>query len=224
MAFSPRDKRLIYFGSLLAAVTAAYVGIISPLTEDIKSLDAELNRLSDKAQGMMERCSEYDDIKTRYGQSMIEYNRTAVGFCKARDYESLDEMLTGQLLEKWLTPIKLEMKRGDGSEELAPYNFTGAGITDPAGFCSDYIIPVEVTMSFGGSFSGAMEYIDFLNSSDGIFLKNTEFSALRPEDGEQTGTGLVGSMVNVKASFTVYTYDKEGFMGYAYSGAGNVKA
>ncbi|MGN1100791.1 MAG: hypothetical protein ACI4RG_01270, partial [Huintestinicola sp.] len=94
MALTGSDKKLIYFGALLAAASASYLLLISPMADRVNELRSELNKCSDEAVTVISRSEEYDKSKKSYEKAENEYNRSFSGFCRAGDFESVDELLT----------------------------------------------------------------------------------------------------------------------------------
>ena len=213
MKLTSGDKKLIYSGALLAAVSLCYMLIISPMAERVSGLRAELEECSAKADTVISQSAELDRNKSRYELAEDKYNSSFSGFCAAGNNESVDELLTGTLLEMNLSPVSLDMYTAEG-KTLIPYNFSDS--TEAGGYAfsySEYIIPIEVRLSMEGSFSGALKYMDFLNETEGVAVNSVSFKTLSP-DGAYS-SGIIGSMVRADISLTVYTYDSEGFLAAA---------
>lgn len=210
MALTVSDKKLIYFGALLAAASASYLLLISPMADRVDSLRHELNRCSDEASAIILRSEEYDRAKKNYERAEEEYNDSFSGFCRAGDYESIDELLTDRLLIMNLSPVSLNMSDSENGT-LIPYNFAGNKQAEDYAFdYSSYIVPIDVELSFEGSFNGSLKYVDFLNETEGVSVHSVSFKALSPNGAYSSG--LIGSMVRTDIVLTVYTYDSESFL------------
>lgn len=210
MALTGSDKKLIYFGALLAAASASYLLLISPMADRVDSLRHELNRCSDEASAVILRSEEYDRAKKNYERAEEEYNDSFSGFCRAGDYESIDELLTDRLLIMNLSPVSLNMSDSENGT-LVPYNFAGNKQAEDYAFdYSSYIVPIDVELSFEGSFNGSLKYVDFLNETEGVSVHSVSFKALSPNGAYSSG--LIGSMVRTDIVLTVYTYDSESFL------------
>lgn len=210
MALKSSDKKLIYFGALLAAVSAAYLLVISPMADNVMSLQRELDKCSDDAAKLVSECDEYDRAQKDYDRAEKEYKSSFSGFCRAGNYESIDELLTGKLIEMNLTPVYLDMTDSE-SGSLVPYNFAGNKQAEDYAFdYSSYIVPIDAEMKFEGSFSGALKYVDFLSGTEGISVRSVSFTALSPNGAYSSG--LIGSMVRADITLTAYTYDSDSFI------------
>jgi len=213
MKLTRGDKKLIYSGALLAALSLCYMLIISPMAERVSGLRAELEECGAKADTVISQSAELDRNKSRYELAEEKYHSSFSGFCAAGNNESVDELLTGTLLEMNLSPVSLDMFTAEG-KTLIPYNFTDSTEADGYVFSySEYIIPIEVQLSMEGSFSGALKYMDFLNETEGVAVNSVSFKTLSP-DGAYS-SGIIGSMVRADISLTVFTYDSEGFLAAA---------
>ncbi|MDY3793274.1 MAG: hypothetical protein SOZ56_12510 [Oscillospiraceae bacterium] len=210
MALTDSDKKLIYFGALLAAASASYLLLISPLADRVSELRHELNKCSDEASVVISRSEEYDKSKKSFERAENEYNVSFSGFCRAGDYESIDELLTDRLLNMNLSPVSLNMSDSE-SGALIPYNFTDKKQAEDYAFnYSSYIVPIDVELSFEGSFNGSLRYVDFLNETEGISVRSVSFKEISPNGAYSSG--LIGSMVRTDISLTVYTYDSDSFL------------
>ena len=210
MALTGSDKKLIYFGALLAAASASYLLLISPMADRVSELRNELNKCSDEAVTVISRSEEYDKSKKSYEKAEKEYNCSFSGFCRAGDFESVDELLTDKLLSMNLSPVSLNMSDSD-SGALVPYNFAGNKQAEEYAFdYSSYIVPIDVELSYEGSFSGALKYVDFLNETEGVSVRSVSFKELSPSGAYSSG--LIGSMVRTDIALTVYTYDSDSFL------------
>ena len=213
MKLTSGDKKLIYSGALLAAVSLCYMLIISPMAERVRVLRAELEDCSAKADTVISQSAELDRNKKHYGLAEEKYHSSFSGFCGAGNNESVDELLTGTLLEMNLSPVSLDMVTAEG-KTLIPYNFTDSTEMSSYAFSySEYIIPIEVRLSMEGSFSGALKYMDFLNETEGVAVNSVSFKTLSPNGAYSSG--IIGSMVRADICLTVYTYDSEGFLAAA---------
>lgn len=210
MALTGSDKKLIYFGALLAAASASYLLLISPMADRVSSLRHELNKCSDEASVVISRSEEYDKSKKSYERAEADYNASFSGFCRAGDYESVDELLTDRLLNMNLSPVSLNMSDSE-SGWLIPYNFTGNKQAEEYAFdYSSYIVPIDAELSFEGSFNGSLRYVDFLNETEGVSVRSVTFKPLSPYGAYSSG--LIGSMVRTDIVLTVYTYDSDSFL------------
>lgn len=210
MALKSSDKKLIYSGALLAVVSAAYLLVISPMADNVKALQRELDKYSDEAAELVSECEDYDSAQKNYERAEKEYKGSFSGFCRAGNPESIDELLTVKLLEMNLTPVYLDMTDSE-SGSLVPYNFAGNKQAENYAFdYSSYIVPIDAEMKFEGSFSGALRYVDFLNKTEGISVRSVSFAALSPNGAYSSG--LIGSMVRADITLTAYTYDSDSFI------------
>ncbi|WP_432649448.1 hypothetical protein [Huintestinicola sp.] len=209
MALTGSDKKLIYFGALLAAASASYLLLISPMADRVNSLRHELDKCSDEASVLISRSEEYDRSKKNYERAEDDYNDSFSGFCRAGNYESIDELLTDRLLNMNLSPVSLNMSDSE-SGALIPYNFAGNKQAEDYAFdYSSYIVPIDVELSFEGSFSGSLRYVDLLNETEGVSVRSVSFKELSPNGAYSSG--LIGSMVRTDIVLTVYTYDSDSF-------------
>lgn len=210
MALTGSDKKLIYFGALLAAASASYLLLISPMADRVDSLRHELDKCSDEASVLISRSDEYDKSKKTFERAEEDYNASFSGFCGAGNYESIDELLTDRLLNMNLSPVSLNMTDSE-SGGLIPYNFaSNKQAQDYAFDYSSYIVPIDVELSFEGSFNGSLKYVDILNETEGVSVRSISFKALSPSGAYSSG--LIGSMVRTDIVLTVYTYDSESFL------------
>lgn len=210
MALTGSDKKLIYFGALLAAASASYLLLISPMADRVSSLRHELNKYSGEASAVISQSEEYDRAKKSYERAEEDYNASFSGFCRAGDYESVDELLTNGLLNMNLSPVSLTMTDSE-SGGLIPYNFTGNKQAEEYAFdYSSYIVPIDVELSFEGSFNGSLKYVDFLNETEGVSVRSVSFKPLSPNGAYSSG--LIGSVVRADILLTVYTYDSDSFL------------
>ena len=67
MKLTRGDKKLIYSGALLAALSLCYMLIISPMAERVSGLRAELEECGAKADTVISQSAELDRNKSRYG-------------------------------------------------------------------------------------------------------------------------------------------------------------
>lgn len=212
MAFSKREKIMIYGCSLLAVGTLTYLFAIAPLTESIETLTEERDTMQAYLDDVTYNASMADSYEKWLGETKTSYIADRAFFDDVYDTENADRIFTAEVMSHGLSPESFSITEKQYNIELLPYDFaipeeysaTEGESTLPY---SNYIYMRSVSFTCKGTFEKALELVDDLKDRNGVMINSAEFST----EAEKPDYSNGNTTVALSVSFDIYNYDRDGF-------------
>lgn len=225
MNLTKRDKFLIYVCVLFAMCSLTYMLVISKNTKEIRSLESERDSQMYLSDEISFANANFEFAKDSFSEYSDEYNSYVNGFFELNSAnESISEYFTNQMLEHGLVPYSFAVSEGysssknrtlsDSEQYYTPYFSRSFPELEGHETSSMFIDPRQVDITFSGSYEDITSFIDFVNSQNGLFIKDIAFSVRNDGYEDEYGTALTGSYMDSTMSLVAFFYDKEAFGEY----------
>lgn len=218
-ALTKKDKKLIYFCSVFAAASLAYMLLISPKMIELADIKADYSNAYNLANDVSFKLSGFEISQTYLDETKEDFCKNAEGFCNMAETEEVDEFISQTARRQKLVPQSLEISEESLFLQLEPYSDKES--TDSYDeeedseegsddfLMSDYIFQRKCVVTVKGTMPQVMDYVDTLNSTDGFRITSIDFIN-ESQDGGDTYLKADSAQVSAAISFTIYRYDKEG--------------
>lgn len=218
-ALTKKDKKLIYFCSVFAAASLAYMLLISPKMNELADLEADYSSADSMAGDVSFKLMSHEISKIYLDETKVDFGKNSVGFCNMAETEEIDEFISQEARKLRLVPQSLDISGQSVFSQLAPYSdkvssdstdgeedYEGSSVEFPT---SEYVLQRKCSVTVRGSMPNIMKYVDMLNSTDGFRVTNLDFRN-ESQDGGETYIKADSAQISASVSFTIYRYDKEG--------------
>lgn len=217
-ALTKKDKKLIYFCSVFAAASLAYMILIAPKMNELADVEADYSDSYNMAKDISFKLMGQEISKTYLDETKKDFNNASEGFCNMSETEEVDEFISQAARRLGLVPQSLEIAGEGYYSLLSPYSDKVISETDDEEEdskgssdefpMSEYIFQRNAVISVRGRMPQIMAFVDMLNTTDGFRITSIDFTNESP-DGGDSYIKADSPQVSASVSFTIYRYDKE---------------
>lgn len=218
-ALTKRDKKLIYFCSVFAAASLAYMILIAPKMNELADIEADFSNSENMANDISFKVSGYEISKDYLDETKKDFNINAEGFCDLKETEEVDEFISTAARRMNLVPLLLDISGESFFSQILPYSDKISSDRNDEDDedekssedfpISDYVFQRKCIVTVRGKMPDVLNYVDMLNSTDGLRITSIDFRN-ESQDGEDPSLKADSSQISSTISFTICRYDKAG--------------